>query len=81
MPANVAGQNLPRTGKAARRLFVEYKAKLNPTSQRYAEAYWRHKRREAVSEPTSSDYGLSPRHATAIEHAIESIIETKGLIG
>lgn len=80
MPANVAGQNLPRTGKAARQSFVKYKAELSPEWRPYAEAYWRHKRREAVTEPDHLKYGIPTRHAVSIEKAIDYLIQTKSQI-
>ena len=80
MPANVAGQNLARTGKAARRAFVQYKERLSPGLRPYAEAYWRHKRREQVEPPKPEDYRISRDQGSGIEGAIDAIIAVRGAV-
>ncbi len=80
MPANVAGQNLARTGKAARRAFVQYKNALSPGLQPYAEAYWRHRRREQVAKPEPESYWISWTQAAGIEGAVEAIILMRGIV-
>lgn len=79
-PANVPGQNLTRTGKAARRAYVKWREDLSPVSAGYAEAYWRHRRREAVSPPDFRRYGISSVQAELIEGAIESILRSRGVV-
>lgn len=80
MPANVAGQNLARTGKAARRAFVQYKERLSPGLQPYAEAYWRHRRREQVVKPDPERYLISETQAAGIEGAVSAIITVRGAV-
>ncbi len=80
MPANVAGQNMARTGKAARRAFVQYKDALSPGLQRYAEAYWRHRRREQVAKPDPEQYWISYPQAAGVEGAVEAIIMMRGIV-
>ncbi len=80
MPANVAGQNLARTGKAARRAFVQYKKALSPGLQSYAEAYWRHRRREQVGKPDFGLYWISAKDAAGVEGAVEAIIMMRGIV-
>ena len=81
MPANVAGQNLARTGKAARRAFVQYKDALTDARlKNYAEAYWRHRRREQVARPDHQFYFISERQAAGVQGAVEAIIMMRGIV-
>lgn len=64
-----------RPGQEALQAFRRFQRKLSPRGQKYAEAYWRHRRRAAVRRPDPKRYGVGQVTAETIEAAINAVID------
>lgn len=77
MAAIVEGEGVGRPGKAAVKAFGKYKAGLTDENlKRYAEAYWRSKRREAVQTPDWTHYAVSRSKAYTVQAAVNQMLAT-----